>query len=66
MAKSYSVDRASRGSSPSGDVAGGPGRSPRQKPYQGAAGSGPPASMKKALAKKAPRGTATGFAGTVR
>lgn len=49
-----------------GAMAGGSGKSPRQKPYQGPAGSGPPASLKKALSKKAPHGTATGFAGTAR
>lgn len=61
-----SVNPASKGSSPSGDVAGGPGKSPAQKPFAGPASSGPPVSMKKALSKKSPRGNATGYAGTVR
>lgn len=62
-----SVDPASCGSSPSGCVAGGPGKSTAQKPYQGPTNPGPPASMRKALAKKEIRGgTATGAAGVVR
>lgn len=61
-----SVGPSARGSSPAGNVAGGPGKSVAQKPYAGPASSGPPASMKKALSKKSPRGNATGYAGTVR
>lgn len=61
-----SVSPSARGSSPSGDVAGGPGKSTAQKAYQGPASSGAPSSMKKALSKKPPHGTITGAAGTVR
>jgi hypothetical protein len=61
-----SVGPSAKGSSPSGDVAGGPGKSTAQKPYQGPTNPGPPASMRKALAKKPIRGTATGAAGVVR
>jgi len=60
------VDEASRGSSPSGGVPGGPGRSFEQKPFAGPAGHGQPASMKKALAKKASRTGTTGYAGNLK
>ncbi len=41
-----------RGSSPSGDVPGGPGKSMPAKPIQGPKSPGMPISMKKALKKK--------------
>jgi hypothetical protein len=68
MAKSgpKDVNPSSRGSSPTGVVAGGPGHSFAQKPIAGPESSGQPIAMKKALAKKSSRGNATGFAGNVR
>jgi hypothetical protein len=47
-------------------VAGGPGHSFAQQPIPGPTSPGQPIAMKKALAKKSPRGTATGQAGTLR
>lgn len=61
-----SVNPSSKGSSPTGGVAGAPGHSPGPQKYQGPAGSGPPASMRKALAKKSSRGNATGYAGSLK
>ena len=68
MAKSgpKDVNPSSKGSSPSHNVAGGPGHSFAQQPIAGPASPGQPIAMRKALAKKSPRGAATGFAGTVR
>lgn len=63
--KSHTVNPSSKGSSPSGVVAGGPGRSLAAIAMP-KGGSGQPVSMRKALSKKAPRGAATGFAGSVR
>ena len=64
--KSYSVNPSSKGSSPSGNVAGNPGCSMPAKAIAGPASPGPPPSMRKALAKKAPHGAATGFPGMIR
>lgn len=61
-----SVNPSSKGSSPSGLPAGGPGGSFAQKPIPGPTSKGQPPAMKKALAKKSPRGEMTGFAGTRR
>lgn len=68
MAKSgpKNVNPSSRGSSPTHVVAGGPGHSFAQQPIPGPTSPGQPIAMKKALAKKSPRGTATGQAGTLR
>lgn len=68
MAKSgpRDVNPSSKGSSPTNGVPGGPGRSFAQRPFEGPASPGQPASMKKALAKKAPRGSATGYAGSLK
>jgi hypothetical protein len=68
MAKSgpKDVNEASRGSSPTGVSGGGPGASRPQKPIPGPTSPGQPSAMKKALAKKSARGTATGAAGTLR
>ena len=69
MAKSgpKDVNPSSKGSSPSGGVPGAPGRSPGPQRYAGPASSGPPASMRKALAKKSLRGgNATGYAGSLK
>jgi hypothetical protein len=68
MAKSGPRDVAAsaKGESPSGGVPGGPGRSFAQKPMAGPEGHGQPASMRKALAKKASRGNATGYAGNLK
>ena len=60
------VDEASRGSNPTGVSGGNPGRSLPQKPVAGPAGSGLPIAMKRALAKKSPGGTATGYAGSLK
>lgn len=68
MAKSgpKDVNPSSRGTSPSHNVAGGPGHSFAQEPYPGPVSPGQPIAMKKALAKKSARGTMTGFPGKVR
>jgi hypothetical protein len=68
MAKSgpKNVNPSSRGSSPTGVVAGGPGHTFPQKPFAKPTSPGQPISMKKALAKKSPSGKATGFPGTLR
>jgi hypothetical protein len=68
MAKSgpKDVNPSSKGSSPTHVVAGGPGHSFAQQPIAGPTSPGQPISMRKALAKKSPRGAATGFAGNVR
>lgn len=68
MAKSgpKDVNEASRGSSPTGVSGGGPGVSRPQRPIPGPTSPGQPSAMKKALAKKSQRGTATGAAGTLR
>jgi hypothetical protein len=68
MAKSgpKNVNQSSRGSSPTRVVAGGPGHSFTQSPMPGPERTGPPISMKKALAKKSPRGNATGYAGSLK
>jgi hypothetical protein len=61
------VNPSSRGSSPSRNVAGGPGHSFAQQPIPGPTSPGQPIAMKKALAKKGTRGgPATGFPGLVR
>jgi hypothetical protein len=61
------VNPSSKGKSPTHVVAGGPGGSFSQMPFPGPASPGPPASMRKALAKKSgPRGRATGYAGSLR
>jgi hypothetical protein len=60
------VNPSSKGSSPTHGVAGGPGHSFAQQPFAGPTSSGQPSSMKKALAKKSPKGLATGFPGKVR
>lgn len=61
------VDEASRGSSPSRNVPGGPGHSFAQMPIPGPSSPGQPTSMKKALAKKrVPGGDVTGNPGLVR
>lgn len=60
------VNPSSKGSSPSRNVAGGPGGTFAQSPIPGPTSSGQPIAMKKALAKKSSHGTATGFAGRVR
>ena len=67
MAKSgpKNVNPSSKGSSPTGTVSGGPGYSPVAKPFAKPTSPGQPASMKKALAKKAPSGKATGYAGNL-
>jgi hypothetical protein len=61
-----SVNPSSKGSSPSGNVAGNPGRVLPAKAIAGPASPGPPAAMRKALAKKSPHGSATGFPGMIR
>lgn len=68
MAKSgpKDVNPSSKGSSPTHVVAGGPGHSFAQQPMPGPTSPGQPIAMKKALAKKSPRGNATGAAGTLR
>jgi hypothetical protein len=68
MAKSgpSNVNPSSKGSSPSCNVAGGPGHSFAQSPIPGPTSPGQPIAMKKALAKKGSKGNATGFAGTLR
>jgi hypothetical protein len=68
MAKSgpKNVNQSSRGSSPTRVVAGGPGHTFAQSPMPGPTSPGPPTSMKKALAKKSPRGNATGYAGSLK
>lgn len=68
MAKSGPKDvmQASRGSNPTGVSGGNPGRSLPQHPIAGPTHPGQPIAMKKALAKKTMRGTATGAAGTLR
>lgn len=57
MAKSFRkmTVGTSKGSSPSREVAGGPGHSFKQQPIPGPTNPGQPISMKKALAKKSPR-----------
>jgi hypothetical protein len=60
------VNPSSKGSSPAHNVAGGPGHSFAQQPYPGPTSPGQPTAMKKALAKKSTRGTATGYAGNQR
>jgi hypothetical protein len=60
------VDEASRGSSTAFNTGGGPGRSFAQGRIPGPTSPGQPIAMKKALAKKSPRGSATGAAGTLR
>ena len=60
------VNPSSKGSSPSHGVAGGPGHSFAQQPIAGPASPGQPIAMKKALAKKSPKGMATGFPGKTR
>jgi hypothetical protein len=60
------VNPSSKGSSPTNVVAGGPGASFAQRPIAGPASPGQPSAMKKALAKKSPKGMATGFPGKVR
>jgi hypothetical protein len=60
------VDEASRGSSTAFNTGGGPGRSFAQGKIPGPASPGQPIAMKKALARKSSRGTATGAAGTLR
>lgn len=47
-------------------MAGGPKHVRGPMKFPGPENPGQPASMKKALSKKAPRGAATGFAGSVR
>lgn len=68
MAKSgpKNVDEASRGHSTAFNTGGGPGRSFAQGKIPGPTSPGQPIAMKRALAKKSPRGTATGAAGTLR
>jgi hypothetical protein len=68
MAKSgpKDVNPSSKGSSPSHNVAGGPGHSFAQSPIPGPSSPGQPIAMKKALAKKSPKGPMTGFAGLTR
>jgi hypothetical protein len=67
MAKSgpRDVNPSSKGSSPTHVVAGGPGHSFAQQPIPGPTSPGQPIAMKKALAKKASSGKATGYAGTL-
>jgi hypothetical protein len=60
------VDGASKGSNFANNSAGGPGHSFAQRPIPGPSSPGQPIAMKKALAKKGGRGTATGFAGVAR
>lgn len=68
MAKSgpRDVNPSSKGSSPTGVVAGGPGRSFAQQAMPGPTSPGQPAAMKKALAKKSSHGDATGYAGSLK
>lgn len=68
MAKSgpKNVNPSSKGSSPTHTPAGGPGGTFAQMPVQKPVGGGPPVALKRALTKKAPRGTATGYAGSLR
>lgn len=68
MAKSgpKNVNQSSRGSSPTHVVAGGPGHTFAQSAMPGPTRTGQPAAMKKALAKKSPRGNATGYAGSLK
>lgn len=62
-----SVDPSSKGTNPAGNSGGMPGYSCPQKPIPGPTGSGQPPAMRKALAKKSPRGSdATGNPGLVR
>ena len=61
-----SVNPSSRGSSPSRNVAGGPGKSFAQSPIPGPASPGQPPAMKKALAKKSQPDKGTSFPGLVR
>jgi hypothetical protein len=51
-----SVGKSAKGTSPTGMVAGGPGKSFAQKPLAGPTGSGQPIAMRKALARKAGTG----------
>lgn len=61
------VDEASKGSNPSGNSGGNPGKSVPQKAIPGPTSTGGPISLKRALAKKhVPGGDATGAAGMVR
>jgi cytochrome c551/c552 len=60
------VGPSARGSSTAFNTGGGPGRSFAQGKIPGPASPGQPISMKKALARKVLRGTATGAAGTLR
>ena len=60
------VGSSARGSSTAFNTGGGPGRSFAQGKIPGPASPGQPIAMRKALAKKSPRGTATGAAGTLR
>lgn len=57
------VNSSSRGSSPAHNAAGGPGHSFAQQSIPGPSSPGQPIAMKRALAKKAPHGNATGYAG---
>lgn len=68
MAKSgpKNVNQSSKGSSPTRVVAGGPGHSFVQSPMPGPTRTGGPIAMKRALAKKSPRGNATGYAGSLK
>lgn len=68
MAKSgpRDVQASARGSNPTGVSGGTPGRSVVQQPLAGPTNPGQPTAMKRALAKKPIRGTATGAAGTLR
>ena len=61
-----SVNRSSRGSSPTRVVAGGPGHSFKQSAMPGPEHPGQPIAMKKALAKKTSGGNATGYAGSLK
>lgn len=68
MAKygSNQVNASSRGSSSAANSGGRPGCSEPQRPIPGPENPGPPASMRKALAKKSTPDRGTSFPGSVR
>lgn len=61
-----SVNPASKGSSPARGPSGAAGGAFPRQPFPPPAGSGQPIAMRKALKKKTPHGSMTGFPGSMR